>query len=75
VKGVGVYSEGIRLKTKEGVPLAPPKQVTAEAVSSTTILVTWKAPDPWMINGINQGYKVQAWTGECEGGLIAPTAI
>ncbi|KAF2352237.1 Immunoglobulin I-set [Trinorchestia longiramus] len=61
VKGVGVYSEGVRLKTKEGVPTAPPRQVTVEARMSTVVEVTWKPPEPWMINGINQGYKVQAW--------------
>ncbi|KAG7176448.1 sidekick-like 1 [Homarus americanus] len=66
IKGVGVYSRSIRLKTKEGIPAAPPKAVEAVAVSSTTIKVSWKPPDPWMINGINQGYKVQAWRNEPE---------
>ncbi|KAK4323993.1 hypothetical protein Pmani_005348 [Petrolisthes manimaculis] len=61
IKGVGVYSRSIRIKTKEGVPAAPPKDVEALAVSSTSIKVSWKPPDPWMINGINQGYKIQAW--------------
>ncbi|CAL4244541.1 unnamed protein product, partial [Meganyctiphanes norvegica] len=28
---------------------------------STNSTVSWKPPDPWMINGINQGYKLQAW--------------
>ncbi|KAK8382212.1 hypothetical protein O3P69_015266 [Scylla paramamosain] len=63
VKGVGVYSRSIQIKTKEGVPTAPPKGVEAEAVSSTSIKVSWKPPDPQMINGINQGYKLQAWRG------------
>ena len=61
IKGVGVYSDGIRLKTKEGLPKAAPRQVTVETLSSTVVLVTWKPPEPWLINGINQGYKVQAW--------------
>lgn len=65
IKGVGVYSRSIRIKTKEGIPAAPPKEVEAIAVSSTTIKVSWKPPDPWMINGINQGYKVQAWQSKC----------
>ncbi|XP_050687397.1 protein sidekick-like isoform X4 [Eriocheir sinensis] len=63
VKGVGVYSHSIQIKTKEGVPAAPPKEVKAEAISSTSIEVFWKPPDPWMINGINQGYKLQAFQG------------
>lgn len=66
VKGVGVYSRSIRIKTKEGIPAAPPKEVEAIALSSTTIKVSWKPPDPWMINGINQGYKVQAWQSQPE---------
>lgn len=64
IKGVGVYTRSIRIKTKEGVPAAPPKDVEALAVSSTSIKVSWKPPDPWMINGINQGYKIQAWKSE-----------
>jgi protein sidekick len=37
--------------------------VRAEGVNSTTIRVWWKPPDPQLINGINQGYKLQAWRG------------
>ena len=44
-------------------PEAAPTQVRAEAVNSTTIRVWWKPPDPQLINGINQGYKLQAWRG------------
>lgn len=69
VKGVGVYSRSIQIKTKEGLPAAPPKEVEAEAISSTSIKVSWKPPEPWMINGINQGYKLQAWQGKCHGNL------
>ncbi|RXG58556.1 Protein sidekick [Armadillidium vulgare] len=61
IKGVGVYSPSIKVKTKEGIPLAPPRNVTTRVLSSTSVLVEWKPPHPWMINGINQGYKVQAW--------------
>ena len=45
------------------VPEAAPTQVGAEAVNWTTIRVWWKPPDPQLINGINQGYKLQAWRG------------
>ncbi|XP_049831894.1 protein sidekick isoform X2 [Schistocerca gregaria] len=61
--GVGVYSEGMKIKTKEGVPEAAPTNVKAEAVSSTAVKVWWKPPDPQKINGLNQGYKLQAWKG------------
>lgn len=32
-------------------------------MNSTAIKVWWKPPNPQKINGINQGYKVQAWIG------------
>lgn len=60
-KGVGVFTEGARIKTKEGVPEAPPIIQQVKALNSTTIEITWKPPDPQKINGINQGYKIQAW--------------
>ncbi|XP_026815472.1 protein sidekick isoform X3 [Rhopalosiphum maidis] len=63
-KGVGVYSDSIRIKTKEGVPEAAPIDVIARPINSTSVQVWWKPPDPQKINGINQGYKLQAWIGE-----------
>ncbi|XP_046680839.1 protein sidekick isoform X3 [Homalodisca vitripennis] len=63
-KGVGVFSDGIKIKTKEGVPEAPPTNVKAEAINSTAIQVWWKPPHPQKINGINQGYKLQAFIGD-----------
>ncbi|XP_043206047.1 protein sidekick-like, partial [Amphibalanus amphitrite] len=61
-KGTGVFSDSIRVKTREGVPEAAPTAVKAEPVSSTSVRVSWIPPDPQLINGINQGYKLQAWT-------------
>lgn len=58
--GVGVYTEGARIKTKEGVPDAAPSGVTVTVFNSTAVVVTWKPPNPQQINGINQGYKIQA---------------
>ncbi|KAL1140779.1 hypothetical protein AAG570_000709, partial [Ranatra chinensis] len=62
-KGVGVFSDAIKIKTKEGVPEAPPARVKVRAINSTSIVVSWKPPDPQKINGINQGYKLQAYKG------------
>ncbi|KAK9504659.1 hypothetical protein O3M35_010943 [Rhynocoris fuscipes] len=62
-KGVGVYSDGIKIKTKEGVPEAPPGNVKVSAINSTAVSVSWKPPNPQKINGINQGYKLQAYQG------------
>lgn len=59
--GVGVFSEGIRIKTKESVPEEAPSDIRTEVRSSTSVFVVWKPPSPQQINGINQGYKIQAW--------------
>ncbi|KAG7208959.1 hypothetical protein KM043_015128 [Ampulex compressa] len=62
-KGIGVFTDGLKIKTKEGVPEAPPTHVRAKAINSTAVKVWWKPPNPQKINGINQGYKLQAWVG------------
>lgn len=84
--GVGVFNEGAKIKTKEGIPgeklkyciihlrhlfncfnfdkilvEAPPTNVRVKAINSTAIQVWWTPPNPQQINGINQGYKIQAW--------------
>lgn len=59
--GVGVFTEGAKIKTKEGIPEAPPTNVRVKALNSTAIKVWWTPPNPQQINGINQGYKLQAW--------------
>lgn len=61
-KGVGVFTEGAKIKTKEGVPEAPPVDVKAEAFNSTAITVSWTPPDPQKINGINQVRNLYANT-------------
>lgn len=60
-KGVGVFTEGAKIKTKEGVPEAPPIIERVKALNSTAVQIWWIPPDPQKINGINQGYKLQAW--------------
>ena len=63
-KGVGSYTEAIKIKTREGVPEAAPTNIRAQATGSSTVKVWWQPPDPQKINGINQGYKLQAWRGD-----------
>ncbi len=63
-KGVGSYSQPIKVKTREGVPSAPPTDVQAVAIDSSVVRVRWLPPDPQKINGINQGYKLEAWRGD-----------
>lgn len=41
----------------------PPDNVTVKSLSSTAVQVWWKPPNPQHVNGINQGYKLQAWRG------------
>ncbi|CAG9585499.1 unnamed protein product [Danaus chrysippus] len=60
-KGVGMFSDSYTIKTKEGVPEAPPASVRCDPYNSTAIQVWWTPPNPQKINGINQGYKIQAW--------------
>ncbi|XP_074029858.1 sidekick cell adhesion molecule isoform X2 [Leptinotarsa decemlineata] len=60
-KGVGVFTDGAKIKTKEGVPESPPIIRKVEPLNSTSIQIWWIPPDPQKINGINQGYKIQAW--------------
>lgn len=67
----------LRIKTREGVPEAPPVDVRANAVNSTCVRVTWRPPDPQKINGINLGYRLQAWVGKDEAKSIrvAPSLV
>ncbi|ODM95509.1 Protein sidekick [Orchesella cincta] len=60
-KGIGIYSPSIKVKTREGTPNAAPTRVRVVAKNSSCIQVSWTPPDPQQINGINQGYKIQAW--------------
>ncbi|KAG1663046.1 Protein sidekick [Nymphon striatum] len=59
--GVGKFSQSIFVRTREGVPQASPDNVKVSALNSTAIQVWWDPPLAQFINGINQGYKVQAW--------------
>ncbi|KAG7459979.1 hypothetical protein MATL_G00216340 [Megalops atlanticus] len=59
--GLGVFSPPLSEYTLQGVPTAPPQNVEAKALNSTTIKFTWNPPPQQFINGINQGYKLLAW--------------
>ena len=63
-KGVGTHTDPIKIKTREGVPSAAPTNLRAQAIGSRAVQVWWLPPDPQKINGINQGYKLQAWKGD-----------
>jgi protein sidekick len=59
-RGVGVYSDWIFVRTNEGRPTAFPTNLTAVALTSTTVFVSWMPPNPQYINGISQGYHVDS---------------
>lgn len=67
--GTGAYSSSIFIRTKEGKPAAPPRNVEATAINSTAIRIRWNQTDPQLINGINQGYKVQAFVFDGKKGM------
>ncbi|KFV20620.1 Protein sidekick-1, partial [Tauraco erythrolophus] len=56
--GAGPWSDVVRGRTRESVPSAPPENVSAEAVSSTQILLTWTAVPESEQNGLILGYKI-----------------
>ncbi|XP_023273238.1 protein sidekick-1 [Seriola lalandi dorsalis] len=56
--GPGPWSNTVAASTAESVPSGSPMNVTAEAVSSTQILLTWSALPQAQKNGVILGYKV-----------------
>ncbi|XP_077930382.1 protein sidekick-1 isoform X3 [Halichoerus grypus] len=56
--GAGPWSEAVRGRTRESVPSAAPENVSAEAVSSTQILLTWASVPKQDQNGLILGYKI-----------------
>ncbi|XP_041134224.1 receptor-type tyrosine-protein phosphatase F-like isoform X6 [Polyodon spathula] len=56
--GPGPESPPVHVRTDEDVPSAPPRKVEAEAINSTAIRVTWKAPLSNKQHGQIRGYQV-----------------
>ncbi|XP_069545786.1 protein sidekick-1-like isoform X2 [Brachyistius frenatus] len=56
--GPGPWSQTVAAHTAESVPSGSPVNVTAEAVSSSRILLTWSALPKAQKNGVILGYKV-----------------
>ncbi|KAL1005202.1 hypothetical protein UPYG_G00055910 [Umbra pygmaea] len=57
--GAGPWSNTLTAWTKESVPSGYPVNVSAEAMSSTQLLVTWSPVPEMQRNGPILGYKVQ----------------
>ncbi|XP_030067895.1 protein sidekick-1 [Microcaecilia unicolor] len=56
--GPGPWSELVKGRTRESVPSAAPQNVTAEAMSSTQILLAWSSIPESEQNGLILGYKI-----------------
>ena len=56
--GLSLPSPSATERTREAIPSSGPKSVTADARSSTTIVVRWNEVDAPHRNGIIEGYKV-----------------
>uniref|UniRef100_W5M9W5 Receptor-type tyrosine-protein phosphatase F n=1 Tax=Lepisosteus oculatus TaxID=7918 RepID=W5M9W5_LEPOC len=56
--GPGPESLPVHVRTNEDVPGAPPRKVEVEAVNSTAIRVTWKAPLSTKQHGQIRGYQI-----------------
>uniref|UniRef100_A0A8C4ZYE7 Sidekick cell adhesion molecule 1 n=1 Tax=Gadus morhua TaxID=8049 RepID=A0A8C4ZYE7_GADMO len=69
--GAGPWSSGVAAHTAESVPSGAPVNVSAEAVSSTKILLKWAAVLGSQKNGMILGYKVLC----AEKDSIAPPSV
>ncbi|XP_050443629.1 tyrosine-protein phosphatase Lar isoform X3 [Adelges cooleyi] len=59
-RGDGAPTPPIQVRTKQYVPGAPPQNVTAEAISPTSITVQWQPPPSDRSNGHIVYYKIMA---------------
>ncbi|KAJ8305579.1 hypothetical protein KUTeg_016124 [Tegillarca granosa] len=57
-KGVGDFTPPYRVRTKEGRPTRPPRNVEVLPVNSTCINITWLPPDGNYFNGVVRGYSI-----------------
>ncbi|CAI4226532.1 unnamed protein product [Auanema sp. JU1783] len=57
-KGSGLSSDTVSVRTLSDIPREPPKQIAVEAISSTSVRVTWKEPVEG-VNGNITGYKIK----------------
>lgn len=57
--GEGIPSEELHVRTHSAVPGAPPRNVTAEATSTHSVLVQWSPPPVDRQNGVITGYKLR----------------
>ncbi|XP_043207619.1 Down syndrome cell adhesion molecule-like protein Dscam2 isoform X5 [Amphibalanus amphitrite] len=57
-QGSGPQSEEQRQFTAEGVPSAPPQEITCRTLTSDSIRASWTPPPAGATNGVIRGYKV-----------------
>ncbi|XP_077598525.1 receptor-type tyrosine-protein phosphatase delta isoform X25 [Stigmatopora nigra] len=57
--GVGAYTSEISAETPQTQPSGPPTEVRCSSPTSTSILVTWRAPSTESQNGVLTRYSIQ----------------
>uniref|UniRef100_A0A0N4W6J0 Down syndrome cell adhesion molecule-like protein Dscam2 n=1 Tax=Haemonchus placei TaxID=6290 RepID=A0A0N4W6J0_HAEPC len=57
--GSGLSSYPLKVRTLSDIPSSPPRDIVAEAASSTSIRVTWNEPDSESSNGEITGYRLK----------------
>ncbi|XP_061594498.1 receptor-type tyrosine-protein phosphatase S isoform X3 [Cololabis saira] len=58
-KGIGAFTNEISQKTLQAKPSAPPQEIKCSSTSSTSLLVSWRAPPQRSQNGDLSGYWVR----------------
>ncbi|XP_021108496.1 receptor-type tyrosine-protein phosphatase delta isoform X24 [Heterocephalus glaber] len=57
-QGLGASTAEISARTMQSIPSGPPRKVEVEAVNSTSVKVSWRAPVPNKQHGQIRGYQV-----------------
>ncbi|XP_048582741.1 uncharacterized protein LOC5513116 isoform X3 [Nematostella vectensis] len=61
VKGEGNASEPFEVKTMEDAPSKPPRNVSGQNASSTSVIIQWSTVDEFYLNGQLRAYVVTYW--------------
>ncbi|XP_075901581.1 protein tyrosine phosphatase receptor type Fa [Nelusetta ayraudi] len=56
--GLGVFTQPVEARTPKSLPGAPPRKVAVDAVNSTALRVSWKAPLTLKHHGQIRGYQL-----------------
>uniref|UniRef100_A0A0N5BBG1 Down syndrome cell adhesion molecule-like protein Dscam2 n=1 Tax=Strongyloides papillosus TaxID=174720 RepID=A0A0N5BBG1_STREA len=76
-RGLGVYSTPpFVVTTLEGIPLQSPRNIDVDVINSTSINVSFDAPEQQMVPGQILGYRIEMWKDfYSSNGDIEPTRV